>query len=63
MEKTERRGGARAGAGRKRINPVARRVSLTVMVDPATRARLAEEAVKKGTSIGRLVDEMTGNLL
>ena len=51
----DKRGGSRAGAGRKRKTEAGTRVNFTVMVSPATRQRI--DALRdKGVLLGEAID-------
>lgn len=62
MEKEKTRGGARPGAGRKRLAEK-RRVTLAAMVDPLTYAKIKRLAVEKNVSVGVLLDILAKDLL
>lgn len=61
MEKTDKRGGARPGAGRRRKAEDGTRVNFTVMVSPATRQRI--DALRdKGVLLGEAIDGFISQL-
>ena len=53
-QKVLSRGGARPGAGRKKV--VSKRVTLSCRVAPATRAKLQDIAKETGEGIGAVID-------
>lgn len=55
--KTDRRGGARIGGGRKPVEN--KRVTLNCRVTNETLNRLKEGAKEMGVSVGRYVDDLT----
>lgn len=51
-------GGARAGAGRKAIDPDKLRVQLGARVLPGVKNWLNEEAERQGVSVGRIIESI-----
>ena len=61
-QKTDARGGAREGAGRKSIAPEHRRVLLTVSVSPRTAEIITDAArtlgIRKGEAMDRIISHI-----
>lgn len=57
---SDRRGGAREGAGRKSIAPEHRRVLLTVSVSPRTAEIITDAARALGIRKGEAMDRIVG---
>lgn len=59
MEKEEKKwGGAREGAGRKRMPIEQKRVNLTLKIKPDAAQYLRNKAKEKNISIGKLIETM-----
>lgn len=54
--KTDNRGGARVGSGRKKYDEAEKRVSISCRIDPATKTALSQIQAD-GFQLGRLIDE------
>lgn len=50
-------GGKREGAGRKALAPEEKKVRVVAWVTPETKARIEEEAKRRGQKIGQLLEE------
>lgn len=61
-QKTDARGGAREGAGRKSIAPEHKRVLLTASVSPRTAEIIADAARTLGIRKGEVMDRIVGYL-
>ena len=61
-QKTDARGGARDGAGRKSIAPEHRRVLLTVSVSPRTAEIITDAARTLGIRKGEVMDRIISHI-
>lgn len=57
MIKTENRGGARPGSGRKPAVQDKKRIQISISVSPETK-RMIDEMRKKKVKVGQVVDEL-----
>lgn len=57
MIKTENRGGARPGSGRKPAVQVKKRIQISISVSPETK-RMIDELRRRKVKVGQMVDEL-----
>lgn len=57
MIKTENRGGARPGSGRKPAVQVKKRIQISISVSPETK-RMIDELRRRKVKVGQVVDEL-----
>lgn len=57
MNKIERRGGSRAGSGRKPVVQEKKRIQISICVSPDTK-RMIDEIRKRKVKVGQVVDEL-----
>ena len=57
----ELRGGAREGAGRKKVAHSEKKVAIAMRVKPVYKAWLQEQAELQGESIGRIIEVLIDN--